>query len=146
MARVARSSLPDGFFHVFARGAPGAPPFPDPDDRTAMLGLILKTQRRIQVVVHVATVMSTHYHALFEAKQVDLSHAVQWLQSRYARAFNRRHDRFGSVFAERYSARALETEDDVGRATEYILNNPVEAGLCERPEDWPWSYSRYGFG
>ncbi|MBE7219603.1 MAG: transposase [Caulobacteraceae bacterium] len=21
---------------------------------------------------------------------------------------------------------------------EYILNNPVKAGLCERPEDWPW--------
>ncbi len=21
---------------------------------------------------------------------------------------------------------------------DYILNNPVRAGLCERPEDWPW--------
>ena len=21
----------------------------------------------------------------------------------------------------------------------YIVRNPVEAGLCERPEEWPWS-------
>ena len=27
---------------------------------------------------------------------------------------------------------------------EYVLNNPVRAGLVARVADWPWSYSRYG--
>jgi hypothetical protein len=26
----------------------------------------------------------------------------------------------------------------------YVLLNPVKVGLCERVEDWPWSYSRHG--
>lgn len=30
-------------------------------------------------------------------------------------------------------------EEERARILRYIHNNPVKAGLCERPEDWPWS-------
>jgi len=30
-------------------------------------------------------------------------------------------------------------EADMQRCCHYILMNPVNAGLCARPEDWPWS-------
>jgi REP element-mobilizing transposase RayT len=29
--------------------------------------------------------------------------------------------------------------EDRGRIVRYIHNNPVRAGLCAQPEDWPWS-------
>jgi putative transposase len=29
---------------------------------------------------------------------------------------------------------------ELAEKTEYVLNNPVRKGLCERPEDWPWVY------
>jgi hypothetical protein len=35
-------------------------------------------------------------------------------------------------------------EDSVFDRCGYVLGNPVEAGLCERIEDWPWSYCRQG--
>jgi hypothetical protein len=28
----------------------------------------------------------------------------------------------------------------------YLAYNPIEAGLCERPEDWPWSSYRAVIG
>jgi putative transposase len=143
MARVLRTSLPDGYFHVYARGVREVPPFPNPADRTAALGMMLKLQTRYLLVVHVACVMSTHYHAMFETEQATLSQALQWLNGRYARAFNKRQGRYGSVFAERFGCRVV-GEQDMRRRCDYILENPVKAGLCERPEDWPWSYSRYG--
>lgn len=30
-------------------------------------------------------------------------------------------------------------EEEMVRIIQYIENNPVQAGLCRRPEDWPWS-------
>jgi putative transposase len=144
VARVLRTSLPDGYFHVFARGVAGRPAFPEPADRTALLALARKSERRFGVTVYAACVLSTHYHLVVESRQSALSDTVQWLNSRYARAFNRRRGLFGHVFAERFATRIVESEERLFETCAYVLLNPVKAGLCERVEDWPWSYSRYG--
>jgi len=140
---VLRTSLPDGAFHVWTRGVCDIPPFPAPQDRTAALGLFLKTAARFELDVEAACIMTTHYHAVVVGARSSLSRAMQWFHSRYARAFNRRYSRFGHVFAERFQCRAVD-EDGVFDRCGYVLGNPVKAGLCDRTEDWPWSYSRYG--
>jgi hypothetical protein len=61
----------------------------------------------------------------------------------YAQRFNRRHGRRGHLFGDRFWASVVEDDHDV-RAARYILLNPVRAGLCELPEEWRWSWSRYG--
>ncbi len=144
MARVLRTSLPDGFFHVYARGVAGIPPFPTAEDRTALLALAFRGEERFDLSIFTACVLSTHYHLVVEATQARLSQALQWLNSRYARAFNRRHGRFGHVFAERFSTRIVDGEERVFETCAYVLLNPVKAGLCTRVEEWPWSYSRFG--
>jgi putative transposase len=140
---VLRTSLPDGYFHVYARGVCDVPPFPAPQDRTAALGMLMKAARRFDIDVEAACVMTTHYHAVVEAACPSLSLALQWLHSRYARAFNKRYGRFGHVFAERFGCRVVEPGNVFDRCG-YVLGNPVKAGLCDRIEDWPWSYSRHG--
>jgi REP-associated tyrosine transposase len=143
MGYLRRTSLPDGYFHVFIRGVCDVPPFPAPQDRTAALGMLMKTAGRFDIEVLAACVMTTHYHAVVEAACLNLSHAMQWFHSRYARAFNSRYSRFGHVFAERFQCRVVE-EDGVFDRCGYVLGNPLKAGLCDRIEDWPWSYSRHG--
>jgi len=44
----------------------------------------------------------------------------------------------------RFSTRVIESEDYLFDACTYVLLNPICAGLCNRVEDWPWSFSRYG--
>lgn len=144
MARVPRTALPDGYFHVWSRGVAAVPVFPAPEDRTALLGLLFKCGRRFELEIHAACVMTTHYHAVVEARQSALSRGLQWLHSRYACAFNKRQGRFGHVFAERFQTRVLAGEDRLYETCAYVVLNPVKAGLCERVEDWPWSFSRYG--
>jgi hypothetical protein len=34
-------------------------------------------------------------------------------------------------------------DDELMRIIAYIENNPVAAGLCKKPEDWPWSSARF---
>jgi len=43
------------------------------------------------------------------------------------------------IWQRSYFDRHLRARDDLGEAVEYILLNPVEAGLCASVEDWPYS-------
>ena len=145
MTRVPRSALPDGFSHVFARGVDRSTPlFRDASDRTTFLELLRCAGDRHEWTWHALCVMSTHYHLVVESRRRQLSSGLQYANCGYATHFNRRYGRFGHVFAGRFSARAIEDEEYLREACTYVLLNPVRAGLCDRAEDWPWSYSRYG--
>jgi putative transposase len=42
-----------------------------------------------------------------------------------------------------YWDRYIRDENHFNKSVEYIHNNPVKAGLCEKAEDWLWSSARY---
>jgi putative transposase len=144
MGRLPRSALPDGFFHVWSRGVAASVAFPDGDDRTKFVALIHAAVRRNGWELYSACVLSTHYHLVVDATVEALSKGMHQLNWRYARYFNKRYETFGHVFAERFSTRAIDDETRVFDTCAYVLLNPVKAGVCDRVEDWPWSYSRYG--
>jgi putative transposase len=144
MGRIPRSALPDGFFHLYCRGVAAGVAFPSAEDRKEFFRLLGRSARRQRWQLHAACVLSTHYHLVLEARVAALSEGVHQLNWRYARYFNERYERFGHVFAERFQARVLDGEERVFETCAYVLLNPVKARLCERVEDWPWSYSRYG--
>jgi putative transposase len=144
MARVSRTSLPDGYFHVISRAVFGSNVFRDGSDRRVFLRLLRSCEEVNGWSCHAFCLMTTHYHLLVEATRRELSRGVQRLNGRYAVTFNRRHDRYGHVFAERFTARAIDGEEYLYDACAYIVLNPVRAGLCDRPEEWRWSYSRFG--
>jgi REP element-mobilizing transposase RayT len=88
--------------------------------------------------------MTTHYHLIVECSRASLSNGLHQLNGRHARAFNRRHGRYGHLFAERFSVRVIENEGYLFDACTYVILNPVKAQLCDYAEEWPWSYSRFG--
>jgi REP element-mobilizing transposase RayT len=138
-----RAALPDGFFHVTARSIGEQALFADDDDRQVFVNLAWRAAALHGLVFHVVCVMSTHYHAVVEATVADLSRGFLRLNSHYAVLFNRRHGRFGSLFSERFAARVIDSEEYLYDACGYVLENPVKAGLCDRIQDWPWSFCRY---
>jgi REP element-mobilizing transposase RayT len=70
------------------------------------------------------SVQRDHLHPLAEAAdRRALSRGVQGLSIRIARAVNRRLQRRGRVFADRYHARALRTPRSVSWALRYVLLN-----------------------
>jgi REP-associated tyrosine transposase len=68
-----------------------------------------------------------------------LSLAVHRLNGLYAMYFNHRHVRRGNVFANRFSAWVIRDEEHPRQALDYVLDNPVKAGLCRSRAEWPWS-------
>ena len=86
--------------------------------------------------------MGTHYHLLIVTPEADLDAGMHALNGGYAQTFNRRHGTRGHVFQSRYKSRFIQTEGHLFEVTRYIAMNPVEAGLCRRPGEWPWSSYR----
>jgi REP element-mobilizing transposase RayT len=144
MARCLRRDLPDGFFHVVSRGVAGELVYLDDDDRRSFLGILGAALTRSRLEVHALCLMGTHYHLVLAGLVAELSRLMHRLQGTYAQTFNERHGRFGHLFADRFGARAIQSEEHLVEACRYVILNPCRAGLVESPADWPWSRSRYG--
>jgi putative transposase len=139
MARPRRSDLPDGVFHITARGVAGTAVFRDDEDRLRFLRLLGKTVERHDWMCHAFCLMGTHYHLVVQATRDDVSAGIQWLNGTYAQSFNRRHERWGHLFGARFGSWVIDRDEHLASTCLYVLQNPVRAGLCRHAEDWPWS-------
>jgi len=83
--------------------------------------------------------MSSHYHLVLASTCASLSDGMRRLNGDYARRYNKRHGRRGHLFDERFSSFAVEDDQHLEAAIEYVLQNPVRAGLCLEARDWEWS-------
>jgi REP element-mobilizing transposase RayT len=86
--------------------------------------------------------MTNHYHVLLSLTSANLSTGMHRLNGVYARRFNETHGHTGHLFEARFSAKLIETEEHVLEAIRYMALNPVNAGMCVDPADWPWSSFR----
>lgn len=139
MPRMPRSLLPDGHFHVTCRGNRGARIFIEDLDRLDFLDLLRSTVNRSSWQLHAYCLMGTHYHLLLEATRERLSEGMQRLNGVYALRFNRRYGLRGHLFETRYSSYVVSSESHLEAAVNYILENPVRAGLCSEIGAWRWS-------
>ncbi len=62
---------------------------------------------------------------------------MQLLEGSVAGAYNRRKQRLGSYWQDRYSATAVETGEHLWRCMTYVDLNMVRAGVVAHPRDWP---------
>jgi putative transposase len=146
MPRCPRSDLPDGIYHVTARGTGGILVFVDDADRAVFTRLLWQAVEMFELRLHAWCVLGTHFHVVAECRREELSTALHRVNGVYAQRFNRRHGRRGHVFEERFSARVIETEAHLYSAIRYVLENPVAAGLCSEPQEWAWSWPRGRYG
>ena len=100
-------------------------------------------------------VMANHVHLLLQPKvlsektdkagltnkdYVKLSKIMQSIKGYSSLEANKLLERTGKTFwqAESYDHWSRDAAE-FNRIVKYIENNPVKAGLVEKPEDWPWS-------
>jgi putative transposase len=76
---------------------------------------------------------------MLEVEDGALPVGMQSLNFRYAVNFNQRHGLRGHVQFARYGAKRILDDSHLLDAYKYVVNNPVEAHLCARAADWPWS-------
>jgi REP element-mobilizing transposase RayT len=128
---------------VTTRGVDGCWIVHSPDDCRFWLAVFGLVRRRFGWTVHSFCLMGNHFHLVVECTRPQLSAGMQILNGRYARWFNDKYGRTGHLFGDRFAARLIQDEAHFAEAVEYVLQNPVRAGLCADAADWPWSGGPY---
>ena len=82
--------------------------------------------------------MSNHLHLIVRTHQPTLGRGMHRLHSLYAANFNERHGRVGHLFQNRYGSSRIWTCERLAYIRRYVTENPVSAGLCRTPNEWPW--------
>jgi REP element-mobilizing transposase RayT len=72
----------------------------------------------------------------YRRRMNDISIFIKELKGSFAQWFNRRHRRYGALWAERFKSVLLEGGEALAALSAYIDLNPVRAGLCADPKDY----------
>src|SRR3954454_19810138 len=134
-----RNEIAGAIYHVVARGVDRRRIFVDDEDYRTYIRLLATVARRQGWHLLCFCLMPNHVHLLIETPDTNLGDGMQWLQSRYAIEFNRRHHRYGCLFETRYKSPMVTSEAALLQTVGYIVLNPVAAVLCKAPDDWPWA-------
>jgi putative transposase len=99
---------------------------------------LFEAKERYNIVILNYIVTSNHIHLLVKdnSPQRDISSFMQLLQSRTAQEYNRRKNRKGAFWEDRYHATAVETGDHLIQCMTYINLNMVRAGVVSDPIEW----------
>ena len=126
------------YYHINANALNDMPLFRDDVDRMRFFALLEEEVENSHWTVLEYTLMTTHYHLLLRLNKYTLSSGFQRLQSRYARSFNRRHNRRGPLWLRRFHDVLTVSERQLFEVVRYIALNAPRAGMVKRAEDWPW--------
>jgi putative transposase len=121
------------------RGNAGQMVFRDDQDHRGFLGLLERVLERYGWLLYTYCLLGNHYHLVAETPLANISIGMRQLNGLYARRFNLRYGLEGHVFQARFRAILVENEAYLLEVCRYVVLNPVRAGLCEHPGDWPWS-------
>ncbi|MBU4227436.1 transposase [bacterium] len=145
MVRRNRTEIEDknAIYHIIGKGMEGTEIFTDDVDRNKFLQLLQKMVTPHKVLLFSYALMDTHFHLLLKTEEANLSQAMQFLNSSYAHWFNIRHIRKGHLFQDRYKSHLVLNSLYLYSVASYINLNPVEAGLVDSPEEYPWSSFQY---
>jgi putative transposase len=139
MPRARRDFVAGGIYHVYSRGSNRQAIFRFDSDRIDFLGCLERVVLRYELTCFAYCLMPNHFHLVVETPDGRLSQAMKALNGRYALRFNRRYGCDAHLFKNRFGAIAQTTESQFFWTLRYAVRNPVEAGLCADPGEWPWS-------
>jgi len=88
-------------------------------------------------------VMPNHVHVLAEMLPgFPLGDVMYSWKAFTAKEANKILGRSGPFWQREYHDRYIRDGDHFAKAMRYLEDNPVKAGLCAAPEDWPWGSAR----
>jgi putative transposase len=140
MPRRPRLDLPGVPEHLVQRGNDRSSCFRDDSDRRDYLRILTDRSQQFGVAVHAYVLMNNHVHLLVTAECVGAtSRMMQISGATYARHFNDRHGRTGTLWEGRFHSCPIDSGSYLWNCHRYIELNPVRAGIVATPDAYRWS-------
>ncbi|WP_422487187.1 transposase [Gudongella sp. DL1XJH-153] len=144
MARRPRRRSESGLYHVMLRGINKQIIFESDDDRFQLLSTMKRFVDTNKFVLYGYCLMDNHVHLLIQELEDDISNAIKRICSSYVLWYNKKYERCGHLFQERFKSQPVETDNYFLMILRYIHQNPIKARLCKDLLEYKWtSYREY---
>ena len=143
MPRNSRSKSSTGYHHIMLRGINRRNIFESNQDKDYFLKSMYRAKEKSNFKVIGYCLMNTHVHLLFrESEEIGVS--MKRITVSYVQWFNRKYNRVGHLFQNRYKSEPLEDERYLMAVLRYIHQNPLKAGMVKEASKYIWSsYNEY---
>ena len=140
MPRYPRNYIKTSYFHIIAQGINKSYIFKYEEDIKFYIKNMYRLDKECKINIIAYCVMNNHVHMLIESQKLEnLTQFMQRLNTTYAKYYNKKYNRVGYVFRNRYLAEGIYNETYLYNCIKYIYYNPVKANICKYPEDYPYS-------
>ncbi len=122
----------DAHYHIYNRGTNRQEIFLDDKDYWIFRHISRKKLRNCgdEISLMVFSLLPNHYHFLLHQKlERSISAFIKSIAIRYGMYLRKKYDHDGRVFSSSYHAVLLPNQEAIDQAKEYILKNPIKAGL-----------------
>lgn len=139
MPRIPRNNMNNSsFFHIMVQGINKEYIFNTFREKKKYIELIYKNIEGIEIIAY--CIMDNHAHILIKATEIKC--IEKWMKktnTSYAIYYNKKLNRVGYVFRNRYKIQVIKNEKHLYLCVEYIHNNPVKANICDVKENYEFS-------
>ena len=139
MSRMLRIKSQTGVYHVMLRGIDKQQLFYDKEDYATFIKTLVESRASSDFKIYAYCLMGNHVHLLIRTIDEDIGTVIKRIGVRYVMRFNKKYDRTGHLFQDRYKSEAVDDDAYFMTVLRYILQNPVKAGLCGTAEEYAWS-------
>lgn len=139
MARTARQKAKSNTYHIMLRGVNRQSIFEDDEDNLRFLKILSECKEVSGFSLYAYCLMWNHVHLLIQVLDEPIETVMRRITTRYAVWFNKKHERVGHLFQNRYRSEPVDDEAYLFTAVRYILYNPVKAGYCDNIYDYAYS-------
>lgn len=144
MPRKPRKRSESGIYHVMLRGINKQIIFESDDDRYQILSTLKRFIDAKKFLLYGYCLMDNHVHLLIQELDDDISTAIKRISSSYVLWYNKKYERSGHLFQERFKSEPVENESYFMTTLRYIHQNPIEAKICKELLEYRWtSYKEY---
>ncbi len=146
-----------GYYHIYNRGNEKLPLFKDDEDYEVFLFFMNEAfypenvrpavgerfRRKLLPIgafhLHSYCLMPNHYHMLIKQNnKVPISKIISKVCTSYSKYFNKKYRRVGHLFQDAFKSVLITTYSQFLKTVEYILQNPIRAGLVTKISDYKW--------
>ena len=140
MPRNPRNYIQSEYLHIITQGINKSYIFNQTEDIKFYIKLMYKLLKDYDIKIIAYCIMNNHTHMLVNVKDIsELSKYMKRLNIIYAIHYNKKYQRVGYVFRDRFKSEAIKDEKHYWTCIKYIYDNPVKAGICKKAEDYKWS-------
>jgi len=125
MPRTSRLDSPGLLHHVMIRGIERREIFKDDEDREKLIERVSVLLPETRTRCYAWAFMTNHAHFLFRSGTSGLSTLMRRLLTGYAVSYNRRHNRHGQLFQNRYKSIICQEDVYLQELVRYIHLNPL---------------------